>query len=316
MHAVDDMTVFTRVVERQGFSAAGRELRMSTAVVSSRIANLEQRLGVRLLNRTTRNAKATEEGLVYYDHCVKALADIQQVEHHLAEMKRLPSGALRVSIPIALGRTHIAPLMAEFLEQNPDIQIRLQATDRVVNILDEDVNVAIRKGILPPSTDIMRRLAPDLRVVCAAPSYWQTHGKPSTPEDLKSHNCLLLRYPGSRRYTWQFTDTGNGITNLTVSGNMDSNSSDVLIGWAIQGQGIIMKSYWDISGDLESGALEPALAEYWPRDLSLNILMPSRRKQPAKTRVFVDYLVGRFNKHPVARTIETYGLDTASMAAK
>ncbi len=316
MHAVDDMTVFTRVVDRQGFSAAGRELRMSTAVISSRIANLERRLGTRLLNRTTRNAKPTEEGLIYYDHCIKALADIQQVEHDLAEMKRRPAGALRISVPIALGRTHIAPLMAEFLEKNPDIQIRLQATDRVVNILDEDVNVAIRKGVLPPSTDIMRRLAPDLRVLCAAPSYWQKFSKPLMPEDLKSHNCLLLRYPGSRRYSWQFIDKDSAATNLTVSGNMDSNSSDVLIDWATQGQGVIMKSFWDISNELESGALEPVLAEYWPRDLSLNILMPSRRKQPAKTRVFVDYLVGQFSNHPVAKKIEGYGLTMPSMAAK
>ncbi len=308
MHAVDDMTVFTRVVDRQGFSAAGRELRMSTAVVSSRIANLEQRLGVRLLNRTTRNAKPTEEGLVYYDHCIKVLADIHEVEHSLAEMKRRPAGALRISMPISMGRAHIAPLMAEFLDQNPDIQIRLQATDRVVNILDEDVNVAIRKGVLPPSTDILRKLAPDLRVVCAAPSYWQKNGKPKTPEDLKSHNCLLLRYPGSRRYTWQFLDAEDAITNLTISGNLDSNSSDVLVDWALAGQGVIMKSVWDISSHLESGALVPVLAEYWPRDLSLNALMPSRREQPAKTRVFIDFLVEQFREHPVAKMIEGYGL--------
>lgn len=307
MHAVDDMTIFTRVVDRHGFSAAGRELRMSTAVVSSRIAKLEQRLGVRLLNRTTRKVRPTEEGLVYYEHCMKALLDVLEVEHRLAGMKRQPAGALRVSMPISLGRRHIAPLIPEFVADNPDIQVRLQATDRVVNILDEDVNVAIRKGVLPASADIMRRLAPDLRVACAAPGYWDAHGIPDTPEDLKSHNCLLLRYPGSRRYTWQFTGDGGAITNLTVSGNMDSTSSDVLIDWALEGHGIIMKSVWDVSTELKNGALVPALAGFWPRDLSVNALMPSRREQPAKTRAFIDFLVNRFRDHPVARMIEGYG---------
>ena len=308
MHAVDDMTIFTRVVDRQGFSAAGRELRMSTAVVSSRIAKLEQVLGVRLLNRTTRNVRPTEEGLVYYEHCMKVLSDVQEVEHRLAEMKRRPAGALRVSMPISLGRRHIAPLMPDFVAENPDIQVRLQATDRVVNILDEDVNVAIRKGVLPASGDIMRRLAPDLRVVCAAPNYWKAHGIPKTPDELKSHNCLLLRYPGSRRYTWQFADDGGAITNLTVSGNMDSSSSDVLIDWALEGHGIIMKSVWDISKELENGALVPALADFWPRDLSLHTLMQSRREQPAKTRAFIDFLALRFHDHPVARMIEGLGV--------
>lgn len=308
MHAVDDRTIFTRVVDRRGFSAAGRELRMSTAVVSSRIAKLEQRLGVRLLNRTTRNVRPTEEGLVYYEHCIKALTDVQEVEHRLAEMKRRPAGALRVSIPISLGRRHIAPLMPDFVAENPDIQVRLQATDRVVNILDEDVNIAIRKGVLPASGDIMRRLAPDLRVACAASGYWDAHGIPQTPEDLKSHNCLLLRFPGSRRYTWQFAGAGGTITNFAVSGNMDSNSSDVLIDWAVGGHGIIMKSVWDISPELESGALVPVLADFWPRDLSLHALMPSRREQPAKTRAFIDFLVNRFRDHPVARMIAGYGV--------
>jgi DNA-binding transcriptional LysR family regulator len=118
----------------------------------------------------------------------------------------------------------------------------------------------------------------------------------------------LLRYPGSRRYTWQFAGAGGAITNLTVSGNMDSTSSDVLIDWALDGHGVIMKSVWDVSKELENGALVPALAGFWPRDLSLNALMPSRREQPAKTRAFINFLVLRFRDHPVARMIEGYGV--------
>jgi len=308
MHAVDDLTVFTRVVDCQGFSAAGKELRMTTAVVSSRIAKLEQRLGVRLLNRTTRQARPTDEGLIYYDHCMKVLAENQEVEHRLAEMKRRPAGALRVSVPVTLGYSQIVPMIPEFVDENPDIQVRLQVTDRVVNLLDEDVNIAIRKGILPASGDIMRRLAPDLRVCCAAPSYIEKHGVPNTPDDLKGHNCLLLRFPGSKRYTWQFLADDGSVSNLTISGNMDSNSSAVLIDWAVAGHGIIMKSIWDIAEHLNSGALMPLLADRWPRDLSLNALMPARPQQPAKTRAFIDYLVKNMRDHPIGKMAESYGL--------
>ena len=308
MHAVDDLTVFTRVVDCQGFSAAGKELRMTTAVVSSRIAKLEQRLGVRLLNRTTRQARPTDEGLIYYDHCMKVLAEVREVEHRLAEMKRRPAGALRVSVPVTLGYDQIAPMIPGFVEDNPDIQVRLQVTDRVVNLLDEDVNIAIRKGVLPASGDIMRRLAPDLRVCCAAPSYLEKNGSPKTPDDLKSHNCLLLRFPGSKRYTWQFLADDGSVSNLTISGNMDSNSSAVLIDWAVQGHGVIMKSIWDIAEHLNSGALVPLLADKWPRDLSLNALMPARPQQPAKTRAFIDYLVKYMRDHPIGKMAENYGL--------
>lgn len=272
MHPVDDRTVFMRIVDRQGFSAAGRELRMTTAVVSSRIAKLEERLGVRLLNRTTRMAVPTEEGRVYYVHCEKVMAEVHEFEQQLAEMKRRPAGALRISVPIALGRQHIAPLISQFMDENPDIQARLQATDRVINLLDEDVDVAIRKGILPASGDIVRRLAPDLRVVCAAPDYFKEHGIPQVPEDLKKHNCLLLRYPGSRRYSWQFQDSKGVVSNLTVAGQMDSNSSDILVDWALQGKGIIMKSVWDISDHLTEGRLVTVLKDFWPNDLTLQVL--------------------------------------------
>ncbi|HER26862.1 MAG TPA: LysR family transcriptional regulator, partial [Rhodospirillales bacterium] len=200
------------------------------------------------------------------------------------------------------------PLIPEFVAENPVIQVRLQVTDRVVNILDEDVNIAIRKGVLPASGDIMRRLAPDLRVCCAASDYLKENGTPKTLEDLRNHNCLLLRFPGSKRYTWQFMADDETISNLNVSGNMDSNSSAVLIDWAVQGHGVIMKSVWDIADHLDSGALVPLLAERWPRDLGINALMPARPQQPAKTRAFIDYLVKRMRDHPVGAMAESYGL--------
>ncbi len=312
MHAVDDMTIFIRVVDRQGFSAAGRQLRMTTAVVSSRIAKLEQRLGVRLLNRTTRRVGPTEDGKIYYEHCRKVRAEIDAVEQTLAERRLHPAGALRVSVPVALGRRHIAPLIPLFLDAHPEIQVRLQVTDRVVDLVDEDVDVALRKGVLPSSAEIMRRIAPDLRVVCGAPDYFRRHGVPRVPEDLKEHNCLLLRFPGSKRYFWQFRDETGAVSNLPISGTMDSNSSDILVAWALQGQGLVMKSVWDLSDELESGALVTALQDHWPRGLSLQALMPARPQQPTKTRAFIDFLLKHFAKHPVTALTDPANLPRAT----
>lgn len=301
MHPIDDMTVFVRVVDCQGLSKAGRELRMTTAVVSSRIARLEQRLDVRLLNRTTRRVSPTEEGHLYYQHCLRIIAEINNAELALAEFKKRPAGILKVSVPVTLGRKLIAPEIPNFIRDNPDIQFRLQATDRVVDLIEEEIDVAIRKGFQPPSSLIMRAIAPDLRIVCGAPAYFEKHGIPETPEDLKRHNCLLLRFPGSRRYYWQFADKTGNINNMHVLGAMDSDSSDVLINWALAGHGLIMKSVWDVYPYLAEGNLLAVLTDFAAKNLKISVLMPPRRPQPRKTRAFVDHLVDYFAKLPAEK---------------
>lgn len=301
MYQINDMAIFVRVVERQGLTAAGQELRLTAAVVSSRIAKLEERLGVRLLNRTTRSVSMTEEGRVYYDYCQRILEEMQNAEQALEEMKRSPAGPLRISVSVAFGRNYIAPLVPEFLEQHEKIQLRLQVTDRVVDVVDEEVDIALRKGILPASTLIMRRLVPDLRIVCAAPEYFEKYGVPQTPKDLKNHNCLLLRFPGSLRFTWRFEDSAGEHSNLRLVGSMEADSSDVLIDWALAGKGLIMKSIWDIAPYLESGQLQGVLADYWPRNLEISALMPPRRPQPPQTRAFLDFLIAKFADHPMLK---------------
>lgn len=301
MHAVDDILIFVRVVDRRGLSAAGRELRLSTAVVSSRLFKLEERLGVRLLIRTTRSVSPTEEGRVYYEHCLRMLALGEDLEQSLAELKRQPAGSLRVSAAIGMGRKVVAPMVPQFVAENPGIQLRVQLTDRVVDLLGEDVDIAIRKGVLPSSSLIARRLAPDLRVVCGAPAYFERHGVPATPQDLKAHNCLLLRFPGSRRYMWQFDGMPPGASKMKVAGDLDSDSSDVLIDWAVAGRGLIMKSVWDIADEIASGVLVGVLPEYWPHGLSVHAVMPPRREQPAKTRSFLKFISERLRDHPITR---------------
>jgi DNA-binding transcriptional LysR family regulator len=300
MYAVDDMTVFARVVERASLSAAGRELRLSPAVVSSRITKLEARLGVRLLNRTTRTVNPTEEGRLYYEHCLRILAEIAEVERKLAERKESPSGVLRVSAPTVMGLRWIAPLIPQFREAFPEVEIRLQLTDRLADLVEEQVDVAIRRGYLQDSSLISRRVAPDFRIACASPDYLEKNGTPQTPADLKSHDCLLLRFPGSRRYQWQFMEDG-APQNVAIAGPMDSNSSHALIDWALSGAGIVMKSIWDLTGEIEAGKLVPILLAHSPRDLAINALAPPHRMQPPKSRAFINFVAGQLSKMPPAK---------------
>ena len=295
MYAVDDMTIFARVVERASLSAAGRELRLSPAVVSSRIARLEGRLGVRLLNRTTRNVTPTEEGRLYFEHCLRILAEVDEVERKLAEKKDRPSGVLRISAPAVMGRRWIAPMIPAFREHYPDIEVRLQLTDRVADLVDEEIDVAIRRGYLRDSTLIARRIAPDFRVACAAPAYLEKHGTPGTASDLKTHECLLLRFTGSRRYQWQFMED-DAVQNFAVGGHIDSNSSEALIDWALAGCGIVMKSVWDLSREIDDGGLVPILLGQSPRDLAIHSITPPQRTQPPKRRAFINFLAERLPK--------------------
>jgi len=299
MYAVDDMTIFARVVERASLSAAGRELRLSPAVVSSRITKLEARLGVRLLNRTTRTVNPTEEGALYYEHCLRILAEIDEVERKLAEKKESPSGVLRISAPSVMARRWIAPLIPEFRAQFPEVEIRLQLTDRVADLVEEQVDVAIRRGYLQDSSLIARRVAPDFRVACASPAYLAAHGTPQTPADLKQHACLLLRFPGSRRYQWQFVEDG-APQNFAVAGPIDSNSSHALIDWALMGCGIVMKSVWDLADEIAAGTLVPILTAHRPQGLAIHAIAPPHRMQPPKSRAFINFIAERLGKLPPA----------------
>jgi DNA-binding transcriptional LysR family regulator len=309
MYAVDDMTVFARVVERASLSAAGRELRLSPAVVSSRITKLEARLGVRLLNRTTRTVNPTEEGRLYYEHCLRILAEIAEVERKLAEKKESPSGVLRISAPTVMGRRWIAPLIPQFRQAFPEVEIRLQLTDRLADLVEEQVDVAIRRGYLQDSSLIARRIAPDFRVACASPEYLEQHGTPQTPADLKSHDCLLLRFPGSRRYQWQFMEDGVP-QNFAVAGPIDSDSSHALIDWALGGAGIVMKSIWDLADEIEAGQLTPILLPHSPRDLAINALAPPHRMQPPKSRAFINFIAERLSKLPPAKMAKAFEAET------
>jgi len=287
---LNEMKVFVRAVELKSISAAARNLRLSAAAASHRILQLEEHVGVRLLNRTTRSLQPTEAGCIFYEHALNVLEAVERAESSMAMASGVPTGQLRVAAPLGFGRRILAPLVSEFHALHPKVEMRLRLSDHAVDILSESVDVAIRMSALPDSSFISRKLADCPRVLCAAPAYLERHGAPQRPEDLLNHNCLLLRFPGSTEFRWTL-DTPDGPQTLPVSGKFDADDGDVLTEWTLEGEGIMLKPYWEVADYLREGRLQVVLPEFPPEPVSLVMLYPHRHLLPAKVRVFADFLI-------------------------
>ncbi|OSQ40674.1 LysR family transcriptional regulator [Thalassospira mesophila] len=299
MSDFEDIQIFVRVAELGNLSAAGRELRHSAAVVSNRIARLEERLGVRLLNRTTRRVGLTTEGDIYYRHCQRILAEMEEAENAIANQKNNSRGPVTVTCPVAFGNMFVAPVIPKFVEKNPDVQIRLHLSDRLLDLLQDKVDLAIRIAELKESSLIVRKLAANKRVLVASPAYLKRHGTPRAPADLMNHNCLLLRFPGSRQYQWTLLRDGEETPiTLSVSGSMDSDNGEVLTRWCVDGHGIALKSMWEVGPLIASGALKVVLPDCTPPAHAVYTLYPENRYLPTRVRAFVDFLVGEFGGTP------------------
>ncbi|WP_033070542.1 LysR family transcriptional regulator [Thalassospira australica] len=299
MSDFEDIQIFVRVAELGNLSAAGRELRHSAAVVSNRIARLEERLGVRLLNRTTRRVNLTTEGDVYYRHCLRILSEMQEAENAIANQKNTTRGPVTLTCPVAFGNKYVAPIIPKFVEQNPDVQVRLHLSDRLFDLLQDKVDLAIRIAELKESSLIVRKLAANKRMLVASPAYLEKHGTPKVPADLLNHNCLLLRFPGSQQYQWtlQGSDDDAPVT-LAVAGSMDSDNSEVLTRWCLDGHGIALKSNWEIGEYLRDGRLNVVLPDYQLPSHAVYTLYPENRYLPTRVRAFVDFLVSEFGGTP------------------
>lgn len=292
MSYLESLRVFTRVVELGSITSGGRDLRLTPAVASKRIKELEKHLGVRLFNRTTRSLTPTEVGKVFYDYAVKALESIEDAEAAVASFSDTPRGVIRVTAPLGAGRRIIAPLVPRFVERFPATEVHMRLSDRKVDILSDGLDVAFFIGTPQDSNLKLRKISDCPRVLCAAPDYLKRHGTPKTPDDLLSddHNCLLLRYPRSPEYFWVL-DTPDGPRKLQVSGNMDADHGDVLTDWALAGHGIVNKPRFDVAAHLESGRLVEILADTPPPPTIFGCLYPHRRLQDPKIRHFVDFVI-------------------------
>jgi DNA-binding transcriptional LysR family regulator len=293
MPYLESIRVFTRTVELGSITAGGRDNRLTPAVASNRIKELEERLGVRLFNRTTRKLTPTEIGRAYYDAAKRVLEAIEEAEAAVASFSMRPRGAIKVTAPLGLGRRVIAPLIPGFHEAYPEIEVRLRLSDRKVDLLAESVDVAFALGSLEDSSLKMRSIMDCERVVCAAPAYIEKHGLPETPDDLMNgHNCLLLRFPGSKEYFWTLS-SHEGPVKLNVRGAYDADDADVLTVWALQGAGIVNRPRYEVAEHLASGALRVILPHAPPLPIRFACLYPHRRLQDPKVQVFIPWMVER-----------------------
>ena len=291
MAYINNIRTFIRVMELGNLSAAGRDLRISPAVASHRVKELEKHLGVRLFNRTTRQLTPTEHGKAYYKGAKAVIEAVEMAEAAVADISKKPKGVIHVMAQLGPGRRIIAPLIPDFNAIYPGIDVRLRLTDRKVDMMTEGIDVAFALGLLEDSALRMRGIANCARVICAAPSYLKANGTPQTADDLldDSHNCLLLRFPGSKEYYWTL-QTQTGLRKLDVRGPFDTDDGDVLIDWALAGHGLINKAKFEIAAHLASGALVPVLPDTPPVEANFACLYPHKRFQDPKVRLFIDFM--------------------------
>lgn len=291
MSYIESLRVFVRVMELGSITSGGRDLRLTPAVASKRLKELEKHLGVRLFNRTTRSMTPTEVGTVFYEEARGVLQALDNAEARVASFSDAPRGAIRITAPLGVGRRIVAPLVPKFSEIYPETQIRMRLSDRKVDILADGLDIAFFVGEPSDSTMKLRKLADCDRVLCAAPSYLSRVGVPKTPDDLldEAHNCLLLRYPRSPEYFWTL-QTDLGPRKLEVRGKYDADDGDVLTDWAVSGRGIVNKPRFDVRDHLEAGRLMEVLPETPPIATMFGCLYPHKKLQDPKVRLFIEHI--------------------------
>ena len=297
MDSAGEMGIFAKVVDEGSFSAAAAVLKLTPSAVSKQIGRLEDRLGVRLLHRTTRRLSLTEEGNAFYQGCVRVLADIEETERSVTQMKAAPRGTLRVNSSIAFAQRQIVPLIPDFLARYPHIRVQMTLSDTVVDLVEEGVDVAIRIAEMADSSMIARKLAPHRHIVCASAAYLEKHGTPATPDDLVDHNCLALSLRSSLN-EWEF-EGPEGHRTVRVSGNFEANNVEALRNAAVAGLGLLRITSFAAAADIKRGRLVPVLTDFMPEERSsVFVVYPHSRHLSPKVRAFVDFLVETVDPKP------------------
>ncbi|MFV0243492.1 MAG: LysR substrate-binding domain-containing protein [Qingshengfaniella sp.] len=293
MTNLNALRMFVRVYELGNMSAAARDLRVSAAVASSRIGELEKHLGIRLFTRTTRSIQPTEQGRIFYPKAVQVLDALDEAEAAIHEVTQQPRGSILVAAPLGVGKRLIAPEVPRFRDRYPQVHVRLRLSDRKIDLTAEGVDLAFVLGDLPDSEMRVRGIAECPRVLCAAPSYLARRGHPASGADLvqEGHDCLLLRFPGSTEYRWTL-QTRDGPARFDVTGPYECDDGDVLTAWALAGRGIVNKPVFDVADHLASGSLVSVCPDMPPPDARLACLFPPKRSQDAKLRLFIDFMTG------------------------
>ena len=287
------MQVFARVVEAGSFAKAAERLGLSTSATSRQVAELEAQLQTRLLNRTTRRVSLTESGRAFYERSVQLLADLAEAEEEASSAAVVPRGTIRLTTSVNFGVRHVAPAIADFLARHGEVRFDVALSDRVVDLVEEGFDLAIRIG--PPGADnlVARKLGETRLVPCASPQYLAEHGAPTTPEELARHNCFTYEYV-SPRHVWRFRDRSGAERAVRVSGRLHSNNGDLLAEVAARGGGIVFEPAFIVGPEVRAGRLVPLLQEFEPLPVPIYALYPSRKHLSAKVRRFVEFLAERF----------------------
>jgi len=290
---IDCVMLFVRAARLLNIRAAGRELGLSPAVASGRLAKLEQDLGVRLLQRTTRSVSLTEDGEAFLPHAEDVLTSIDAARASVGDRAIFPAGTLRVTAPASFGRMHIVPALSEFLEQYPDLSVDLHLSDHIVDLVDGGFDVAIRDMALPSSSLIARKLARDRRIVCGSPDYVSRCGAPDGLDDLGHHHCVVLR--GLEK--WTFVE-GNGVRTVNVASRLTVDNGEAMRDATLCGLGLSINALWSVSEHLKSGALVRLLPDWEITEAAISAVYPMGRLVTPKVRTFIDFLVNRIGSPP------------------
>lgn len=296
MDTIDGMRTFVAVVSEGSFSRAAERLELSPQLVSKYVSQLEARLGVRLMNRSTRRLSLTEAGRAYVDRCRQILADLADMESAVGDMSAKARGELRINAPMSFGVTHLSPAIAAYQQQQPDVTVDLSLNDRVVDVVSEGYDIGIRIAQLEPSTLVARKLAPVHLAVCASPDYLTRAGVPQTPEDLSMHECLRYAY-WAEQDQWLFSRDGE-TQKIRVKGSFSANNGDALRLAALAGRGLVLQPTFIVADDLRAGRLQQVLGDYALRELGLYAVYAHRQYLSAKVRTFIDFLVDYFGSPP------------------
>jgi DNA-binding transcriptional LysR family regulator len=297
LERLNELATFAAVVEQGSFTAAARELSLSKPVVSKRVARLEDSLGLRLLNRTTRRLSLTEAGEQLYERCRHLLLEVEQAELALRPLASAPRGLLKVNAPMSFGVLHIASCLPDFLHRYPEVQVDMTFADQRINLIEEGVDLAIRIGKLDDSSLRARRLAPSCRILCASPGYLKRRGEPREPQDLKQHDCLIYSYQRSPE-RWSFQNKGK-TRQVSVSGPLKANNGDALRAACEEDLGIAFLPDFIAEKALRAGRLRPLLCDWRDStETEINAVYPDARNLSPKVRVFIDFLVERFGPEP------------------
>ena len=296
MHATSDLRVFVRAVNLGSFSSAANDLGLTPSAVSKLVSRLEDRLGVRLLERSTRRLALTPEGEMFFARAKRIVADIDEAEEEVTRIRGAPRGLLHINSGTAFGLHQLAPALADFLARYPEIDVELSITDRLVDLIDEHADIAVRSGHLPQGPFIQRKIADLQRVICAAPAYLASRGTPKIAADLKEHDCIVVAGPGLNR--WPFK-TRSGVDVIDVHPRVTTDDAEAALRLAIEGAGITRLSEVIVGGPLQRGELVTLLTDvHHVEPFPLAAIYPAGRQRLPRVAVFIEFLIERFGSAP------------------